>query len=215
MHNGRIFCASTAAGPAFEGAGIHHGMSAMPGAISGVSVTDGGISYDVIGGGTPTGICGSGVIDAVAAFLWLGWIDETGAIVDGDEIRFPNSDVIFTQSDVRAVQLAKSAICAGIVALLYTAGISSAEVQRLVVAGGFGNYMKPESAAAIGLFPRGLAERAETVGNSAGAGAVMQLLSREMMSRAEEIARRAETVELSGSAVFTREFVERMGFDYE
>lgn len=222
---GELLCCSTAAGPAFEGAGIFMGMNASDGAISHVRAENGTLSFDTIGNAVPTGICGSGIIDAVAACLSLHFLDETGAIDDlalPDElcaeadgvsaIRFPGSDVVITQKDVRAVQLAKSAICAGIETLLSAAGLRAEHISRLLVAGGFGSVLDVRSAESIGLIPPGFSGRIETVGNAAGMGAVMQLLSRDMIDHAERLARSARTVELSASPVFRNAYLENMMF---
>ncbi len=222
---GKLLCCSTAAGPAFEGAGIYMGMTASDGAISHVSVKNETISYETIGGAAPVGICGSGIIDAIAACLTLGFIDETGAIddlflpnelyteADGvPAIRFPNSGVVLTQKDIRAVQLAKSAICAGIITLLSTAGLHADDIGQLLIAGGFGTVLNVENAQAIGFMPPGFSGRIAAVGNAAGMGAVMQLLSREMIADAERLAQNAQTVELSTNPVFRDAYMEHMLF---
>ncbi|MBE6934896.1 MAG: DUF4445 domain-containing protein [Ruminococcaceae bacterium] len=222
---GKLFCCSTAAGPAFEGAGIYQGMTASDGAISRVWAEDGGLQYEVIGGGTPQGICGSGIIDAVAACLALGYLDETGAIDDllPDEIYrevddqpaivFPNSDILLTQKDIRAVQLAKSAICSGMETLLAEAGLSAEQMGQLLIAGGFGTVLNLESAAAIGLIPKALADKARPVGNAAGMGAILQLLTAEERAAAEALAGKAETLELSTHPVFREAYIENMMFE--
>lgn len=222
---GRLVCCSTAAGPAFEGAGIYMGMAAADGAITHVRAVNGALDYETIGGGAPVGICGSGIIDAVAAFLALGYLDETGAIdelalpdalrasADGvPAVRFPGSAVVLTQKDVRAVQLAKSAICAGMETLLASADLRAEEVGRLLIAGGFGSVLDVSSAEAIGLIPPGFAGRTEAVGNAAGMGAVMQLLSRKKIEEAEALSRGAETAELSRDPVFRAAYLENMLF---
>lgn len=222
---GHLVCCSTAAGPAFEGAGIYMGTAAVDGAIAHVRAVDGALIYETIGDCTPTGICGSGVVDAVAAFLALGYIDETGAIddlmlpdalyaeADGvPAIRFPDSNIVFTQKDIRAVQLAKSAICAGIETLLASAGLRAEDVGRLLIAGGFGNVLDVASAEAIGLIPSGFSGRVEAAGNTAGMGAVMQLLSHEKIKEAESLSRSAKTVELSRDPIFRASYMENMLF---
>lgn len=224
-HHGELLCCSTAAGPAFEGAGIFQGMTASHGAISQVCAKDGTLSYHTIGNTTPAGICGSGVIDAVAACLTLGFLDETGAIdeacipkelrasADGvPAIRFPESDIVLTQKDIRAVQLAKSAICSGIETLLSHAGLHAKDVAHLWIAGGFGTVLNTESAERIGLIPSGFSGRMTAVGNAAGMGAVMQLLSKEMIATAEELAQRARTIELSSDPVFCEAYLANLLF---
>ena len=222
---GRLYCCSTAAGPALEGAGIYMGMTASDGAISHVRTEDGILRYDVIGNTVPQGICGSGIVDAAAALLSLGYVDETGAIddlalpdelyteVDGmAAIRFPDSRVVITQKDIRSVQLAKSAIRAGMETLLQTASLQPDDVETLYIAGGFGNVLDIDSACAIGLFPAQFADRAVTLGNAAGMGAIMQLLSGDQLRAAEDLSRMAETVELSTSPIFQAAYIENMPF---
>lgn len=223
--NGKLLCCSTAAGPAFEGAGIRMGMTASEGAISHVRAENGALVYETIGGGAPRGICGSGIIDAVAACLSLGYLDETGAIDDlalPDDlftesdgtaaIRFPHSQVVITQKDIRAVQLAKSAICAGMEALIASAGLRTADIARLLIAGGFGSVLDTASAQRIGLIPAGFSGQIHAIGNAAGMGAVMQLLSRDKIAEAEGIAARAQTLELSTDPVFRDAYIENMLF---
>ena len=222
---GRLVCCSTAAGPAFEGAGIYMGMAAADGAITHVRAVNGALDYETIGGGAPVGICGSGIIDAVAAFLALGYLDETGAIdelalpdalrasADGvPAVRFPGSAVVLTQKDVRAVQLAKSAICAGMETLLASADLRAEEVGRLLIAEGFGSVLDVSSAEAIGLDPARICRAYRGRGQRGGMGAVMQLLSRKKIEEAEALSRGAETAELSRDPVFRAAYLENMLF---
>ncbi len=224
--NGVLKCCSTAAGPAFEGAGIQMGMPAQVGAIDHVWLENGKIVYSVLGEVEAVGICGSAIIDAVAAFLALGLIDETGRIdtdsecpaeylLDCEEaaLRIGDSKVILTQSDVRKIQLAKAAICAGIDTLLHECDITAAQIDTFYIAGGFGSFIKKEAAAAIGLIPREVVSRVSVIGNGAGSGAAMILLSDEKKQRAEAIAASAENTELSGNAYFMERYVERMMFE--
>ena len=224
-HDGAWYCCSTAAGPTFEGAGIHMGMTAKEGAISAVTFEDGKIVCHVIGGGKATGICGSGIIDAVAALLQCGIVDDTGYLCeDGHDFedcicelddktafRLPGTDVILTQADIRAVQLAKAAICAGMLTLLHEAGLEGQTVP-LKIAGGFGSFINVQSAEAIGLIPEGFAVRSEAIGNAAGVGASMVLLSRPMLEESEAYSRRVKTVELSTDKYFMEAYPENMMF---
>jgi len=225
---GRWYCCSTAAGPTFEGAGIHMGMTARAGAISRVWLEDGAFRCRVIGGGKAEGLCGTGIIDAVAAMLETGVVDETGYLCEeghafGDCVeefgnstafRLPGTDVLITQGDVRAVQLAKAAICAGMLTLLHEAGLDGA-VPELKIAGGFGSFIDVNSAERIGLIPPGFAARAEAIGNAAGAGASMVLLSRPMLEASQRFSREAQTVELSTSKFFMEKYPENMLFGTE
>lgn len=210
-HQGRLYCCSTAAGPAFEGAGLSMGMGGRPGAIDHVTVQpDGSLAAHVIGEGTAAGICGSGVVDAVACALATGQLDESG-LLEEDPLLLCGA-VTLTQKDIRMVQLAKSAIAAGITTLLHTAGLTEQAVEELRIAGGFGSYLKVESAAAIGLVPPALAARVRVVGNAALAGASMLLLDTEKRKDAEKLAAAAQVVELSGDACFAQAYVEGMLF---
>ena len=203
-----IFC-STAAGPAFEGAGISMGMGGREGAIDRVQLVNGRLHAHVIGNGAPVGICGSGVVDAVACLLDAELLDETGYLED-DPFMI-EAPVTFTQGDVRAVQLAKSAIHAGIRTLLHTAALQPEAVRTLAIAGGFGSYLDTANACRIGLLPEELRSVIRVIGNAALAGAAMLLLCRDLRSDCVKYAQ-GETVELSTSPVFAEEYMERMLF---
>ena len=219
----KLLCCSTAAGPAFEGAGITMGSMATTGAINKVWYAEGQIHYTTIENGEPTGICGSGLIDAVAAFIEAGLIDETGCIDEtapdyitesGGEsaIKIGDSDVIITGRDIRAVQLAKSAVCAGVYSLLHGAGLTPEMVDVLIIAGGFGSFINVKNAAKIGLIPPPLAEKAVAVGNASGMGASAILLSESARGLSETLAKKSETVDLGTSAYFMEKYVECMMF---
>ena len=126
--------------------------------------------------------------------------------------RFPGTQVLVTQKDVREVQLAKSAICAGILSMLHVAGCTTDDVQEVFIAGGFGNYMDARSAERIGLLPGGFAAKVKPIGNAAGAGASMVLLSETMRKISEEMSKSIETLELSTDPVFIKEFTDQMLF---
>ena len=207
-HDGKLMACSTAAGPAFEGVGISMGMRGAGGAIDQVTLRDGAIYAHVIGEGTPRGICGSGLVDAAACMLGLNVLDESGFLEDDPFVI--EGDVALTQKDIRMLQLAKSAICAGMVTLLTNAGLRSSDPEKLFVAGGFGNYLNPKSAEAIGLIPCALAERTEAIGNAALGGAVMLLLDQGSRSAVKQIALSAQTVELSTSEVFVNSYISGM-----
>lgn len=208
----KLYCCSTAAGPALEGVNISCGMAALPGAIDTVSVINGSAVYTVIGGGKAQGICGSGIIDAAAALLKLGLLEDTG-FLEEDFTLAP--DILLTQQDIRNLQLAKGAICAGILTLLQTAGLSEGSIAALYLAGGFGSYINLKSAAAIGLIPAGLAEKTVVLGNAAGAGAAMLLQSRPLLEESVTMAQHAVTVELSSNPVFHDYYMECMLFPIE
>lgn len=223
-HDGQLLCCSTAAGPALEGAGIYMGMTALPGAIDHVYLTGGKITYTTIGGAEAKGICGSGILDAAAVLLDAGMLDETGVILEEDH-DFLNmitekddqpavaiGPVILTQKDIRAIQLAKSAICAGILTLLDTAGIQPDEVASFFIAGGFGNYISIPSAVRIGLIPGPLAEKAKILGNAAAAGAIATLLQESNAGASYSLAEAAQTADLSSSPIFMDHYMDCMMF---
>ena len=207
-HAGELYCCSTAAGPAFEGAGISMGMGGHPGAIDRVTVRDGKLRAHVIGDTAPAGVCGSGVVDAVACLLETGQMDETGYLEE--EVAPICEPVTFTQNDIRMVQLAKSAIHAGIRTLLHTAELQS--VRELLIAGGFGSYLDVENAAKIGLFPEEMLPCIRVIGNAALSGAAMLLLNTDYRKVCESHAKCAKIVELSSNPFFADEYMERMLF---
>ncbi len=224
-----FLCCATAAGPAFEGAVISQGMSATDGAVSAVELVDGKLKLTVLGGVEAEGICGSGLVDALAVMLELGAVDETGRLLPPDEApeeALPyvdedddgavfrlTEDVCITEGDVRQLQLAKAAIAAGICTLMDEAGVSEDEIDRLYLAGGFGNYIRKESAAAIGLLPASMVERIESVGNSAGAGAAAVLLSQQARTELEKLPPMCRYIELSGHKGFNDYYIECMMFE--
>lgn len=225
-HGGKLLCCSTAVGPAFEGAGMQMGMTAMDGAIHKVWEKDGTVAYSVLGNQPPAGICGSGLLDAASVFLRLGCVDETGRIDEDSDgyqtygvefggfpaLKIGESGVILTQEDIRKLQLAKGAVAAGIETLLAEAGCAADEVETLYLAGGFGNYIDVDSAVAIGLLPEVLREKVRVLGNAAGAGAFILLLDRETEALEKAVAGAAEEISLSSSAVFMEHYVAQMMF---
>lgn len=229
MRDGKLLCCSTAAGPAFEGAGLHQGMRAAAGAVTGVKLReDGTVEVRVLGGGPAAGLCGSGALDAVSVMLRLGVIDGSGLIDAGyagqGEItewdgqpawKLPGADVLVTQKDIRQIQLAKSAICAGIRTLLEHEGVEASDVQEFYIAGGFGHSMDAGSAAHIGLFPPELLPKVTVTGNGALAGAAMLLLRGEYREEAARTAAMAEELPLSGSDTFMDYYVDGMLFGEE
>lgn len=230
----RILTCATAAGPAFEGANIQHGCSALPGAISEVDLTA-DPPYTTIGGQPPIGICGSGVLAILAELLRHGLVDQTGRMLSPDEVSdqksaaglreingepvyvlYENHEndqlIYFTAKDVREVQLAKAAIRAGIEVLMKEAGLAPEQIRQLYIAGGFGNRMNIASAVAIGLIPATLQARAETIGNGAAAGAGAYLLSESAREKAVQIATTAEYIELSDHSDFGDAYMDAMSF---
>jgi len=210
-----MLCASTAAGPAFEGARISMGMRASTGAIWKVTRNETGMRCEALGNAPPRGICGSGLVDAVAVGLELGLIRPNGRLADGGHTLLLHDPVILTQTDVRQLQLAKGAIAAGIRLLLQQRGATAKDVARLYLAGAFGNYVNRASARRIGLlaFPE---ERVQPVGNTALLGAKMALFSpdADTLSYAD-IRRKVRHVSLNEDPLFQDVYVEEMGFPAE
>lgn len=221
---GSLTCCSTAAGPALEGGNIRMGMPAVPGAVDSVSLEQGEIRYSTLGGCEAKGLCGSGILDSAAVLLQAGVLEETGAIreeghdflpclceVDGQPaFRFPGSQVALTQQDIRNVQLAKGAICAGMLTLLSQAGLTPGDLETLYLAGGFGSYIRIPSAVCIGLIPEALAGKTKVIGNAAGAGACMLLQNRDFRKQTEALAEQMETVELSQNPLFSQYYMDCM-----
>ncbi|MBR0464088.1 MAG: DUF4445 domain-containing protein [Clostridia bacterium] len=208
--DGTLYVTSTAAGPAFEGAGISCGVGSVRGAIDKVWVEDGQIRTHTISDAPAVGICGSGLIDAVAAGLDTGFIDETGAMDDDEFTLAPGCSL--TGADIRAVQLAKAAIAAGIQTLLETAGVSYSQVTTLYIAGGFGSHLSPQSAARIGLLPAELVPRVKVIGNAALGGASSLLLDEEGERATTAIAEKSVHVNLGGNPAFNENYMEQMLF---
>jgi uncharacterized 2Fe-2S/4Fe-4S cluster protein (DUF4445 family) len=207
----RLLCASTAAGPAFEGARISMGMRAATGAISEVRAEDGKLRCHVLGNGEPRGICGSGLVDAVAAGLDLGWIKPSGRLACGESLVLAEP-VSLNQWDVRELQLAKGAIAAGLRILLEQWGATKEDLVQVYLAGAFGNYINQASARRIGLmdFP---AEKVKAAGNTALLGAKLALFSLQQHEGAyPEILGKVRHVSLNEDARFQDTFVEEMGF---
>jgi len=212
--DGVLWCCSTAAGPAFEGAEISAGMPALPGAIDDVWVESGALAYSTIGHKRARGVCGTGLIAAVDACLDLGLLDGTGAM-DGPAVAIGDSGIAITQADVRKLQLAKAAVAAGIDTLVAEAGPAAHDITCLHLAGGFGSYLNPTPAAGIGLIPKTLADKAEPSGNAALSGAILLTLAAGARDKAAALAHRAREVPLATHPVFMDRYIECMAFREE
>ena len=213
----RMTACSTAAGPALEGAKIKFGMRGAPGAINHVWVENGSLRCSVIGGGTAAGICGSGLIDAVACLLELGLLNARGRLLtseelDGERIVRLTDSVYVTQNDIREVQMAKGAIAAGISLMARELGIEISQIGSVLLAGAFGSFLRPESACRIGLLPAELLGKITAVGNAAGSGAKMMACSKEEFARTDELIAQIEFIELASLPGFQREFAKNMRF---
>lgn len=223
IHEGRILSASCPSGPALEGGHISCGMRAAEGAIERVTLAaDGSLVLKVIGARTPVGLCGSGVLDAMAALHGGGMADDRGrldathpAVIDRNGQRAAQlaEGVTFTQDDVRAVQLAKSAIRTGLELLLRQARVDDSAIERFVIAGAFGAYIDIRSGIATGLLPALPLERFVQVGNAAGLGVQRMLASRAARRDAGELAARCRYVELSTLPAFQKTFLRHIGFN--
>ncbi|MCF7854045.1 MAG: ASKHA domain-containing protein, partial [Candidatus Pacebacteria bacterium] len=239
-HNGRLLATSTAAGPAFEGARITNGMRATEGAIEKVVYADGDLSCNVIGNVRPRGLCGTALIDVTAELLRLGVLDSTGRIRPPEDLpetvpqavtkRLVQHDdtVDFTlvsardsgtdeaiclyQKDVRELQLASGAIRAGIGIMLRKAGLAIEDVHEVLLAGAFGNFIRRRNARRIGLLPPLPQAQIRFIGNAASMGAKAVLLSRNFRALADDIALKAEHVDLSSDPEFQMEFGMAMMF---
>jgi uncharacterized 2Fe-2S/4Fe-4S cluster protein (DUF4445 family) len=239
-HDGRMQATSTAAGPAFEGARITQGMRATTGAVEKVLIRGGDVLLNVIGDAKPAGICGTALIDAVAELLRLRLLDPTGRVLPADaappdtpaglrrrlvardhETHFllaaadetaTGEDLYLWQRDIRELQLAAGAIRAGIGILLRRVGLQPDDLEAILLAGAFGNFIRRNNARRIGLLPPIPCERIRFIGNAASLGAKMVLLADEERDYAEQLRRKTEHVDLSLDAGFQEEFVSAMMF---
>ncbi len=225
----RVLATASPAGPAFEGGHVRAGMRAADGAIEGVTLTEGEVRLQVIGDAPPRGICGSGLIDAVAQLRLVGLLDASGRLASPEEAAgHPLADrlveidgmrcfllaegVPLTQRDIRELQSAKGAIATGIGALMELLGVSATDLHQVLLAGSFGTYINPASARVIGLVPPVPVDRIVAVGNAAGEGAKMALLSFRERLMAFDLLRRVEYVELSGQEGFNEAFLTAVRF---
>jgi uncharacterized 2Fe-2S/4Fe-4S cluster protein (DUF4445 family) len=227
----RLLCCSTAAGPAFEGGHILWGMRGAPGAVDGVRLApdDGAPELSVIGGLAPLGICGSGLVSLVSQLVAAGAVTPAGAFDPGfcsawlregpEGMEFvlaeargtgTGSDLVLTHKDLSQLQLAKAAIHAGISLMMDELGVS--RISRVLLAGAFGNYMNPTDACGIRMLPGVTADRVTAVGNAAGAGAVMALVSRAQRTRARALVDRMAYLELAIHPQFKEAYLDGMAF---
>jgi uncharacterized 2Fe-2S/4Fe-4S cluster protein (DUF4445 family) len=219
---------SCPSGPAFEGGHLSHGMRAAEGAIELVRIKGDEVHFETIGDGVPVGICGSGVLDAVAQLQATGICNERGQIQDGqcrvqgdpDKREFVlatkeeagGNEITLTQDDIRAVQLAKGAIRAATDQLLEKTGFAEKDLGQVIIAGAFGNYIDVGSALAIGMLPDLPYRKFAQIGNAAGEGARQVLLSNKIRAEARDLARRADYFELAGAKSFMKTFGARINF---
>lgn len=209
----RRVCCSTAAGPAFEGANISCGMRGAPGAVDHVTWDGEKISYHVIGGQAPAGLCGSGLLDLVAALLDAGILDESGRLENKAYTLCPG--VVLTQKDVREVQLAKAAIRTGIELLAQRLSVRLEQIETVYLAGAFGNYLNPASACRIGMIPPVLQKKISPIGNAAGEGAKLCAFSGKEFSYSQQLASSTEFLELANTPQFQDRYVDALEFSEE
>jgi uncharacterized 2Fe-2S/4Fe-4S cluster protein (DUF4445 family) len=219
-----LVTAACSAGPCFEGSGIKHGMRATEGAVESVSIDPQTFepTLKVLGGGNPVGICGSGMIDALTEMFLTGVIDQKGRFVrkgNTDRIRDGfegpefllysdgRKDIVLTEVDIENIMRAKAAIYAGISLLLKKVGLTLDDIERVYIAGGFGNYLNVEKAIIIGMLPDISKDKFIFLGNTSVAGAYLCLLSDKMRKEAEEIALKMTNIELSVSRRFMDEYM--------
>jgi uncharacterized 2Fe-2S/4Fe-4S cluster protein (DUF4445 family) len=233
VHQGQMWAASAAAGPAFEGGGISCGMRAGDGAIDRVYfIKDGEMEFNVLGHGLPRGLCGSAVIDLLACFLHMGMIDSNGIIafseaqlnkatadLEGGKIVLLEDsrtahglEIFVSQEDIRQVQLAKSAVRSAIDTLLSEAGIEARQIDTVYLAGSFGNHINPASALRIGLLPQVSLAAVKNAGNAAGQGVIQVLFSKSARERAQAIAHKVRHIEIASQPGFQELFLSQLNF---
>jgi uncharacterized 2Fe-2S/4Fe-4S cluster protein (DUF4445 family) len=229
---GELITTSTAAGPAFEGAQISCGMRALKGAITGLTIEDGGgVHLQVVGGGPAKGICGSGLISGIAGLLEAGLLDKSGRLSDPDEVEEPGlrerlfrtnnhlafmldqeQNVYISQKDIRELQLAKGAIRTGIDLLLHETGVDASQLDRIRLAGNFGSGVDIAATMRLGLIPEIPIERVDVVGNAALRGASLVLVSKEYRERSCNVFKKSRFLELAARPDFQLKFAESMFF---
>jgi uncharacterized 2Fe-2S/4Fe-4S cluster protein (DUF4445 family) len=210
-HGGILLTTSTAAGPAFEGMSLSCGMIAAPGAVHRADFVD-ELALGTIGGGPAVGVCGSGLIDLLAIALDQGWMTAAGSISNPAKVIVISPAIGLFQKDIREIQLAAAAIKTGIKRLLAEAGLSPADLDKIVVAGAFGNTLNFRNAARLGLIPSVAENKIDFVGNSSLAGARIFLLSAAERDRCEALVRRIRHVSLAQGPAFEDAFVESLEF---
>ncbi|MGI6727830.1 MAG: ASKHA domain-containing protein [Anaerovoracaceae bacterium] len=237
-YKGKVLTCSTAAGPAFEGASISRGMRAAKGAIEAVKICNGVVELSIIDDNIPVGICGSGLIDSISEMLSTGIISKTGKLINNEEakkIELPeeiikrlhkskngdefvlyrrekDEDITINQKDIREVQLAKGAISAGITLLMKELNINVEDLNHIFLAGAFGNYINKKSALKIGLLPKVSEEKVVSIGNAAGVGTCMALLSKTAREHSYNLAKETKHVELADHPDFQETFLQAMYF---
>ncbi len=228
LHQGKLTSLSCPSGPALAGGHIRCGMRSAPGAIAAVTITGEEVHFETIDGALPVGICGSGVLDVTAQLYLAGIVNSGGRMrADHPRVRSRNGQrqfvladksqthgrsVVFTQHDIRAVQLAKGAIRAAIDVLLHDAGLETQQIDQIIIAGAFGAYIDLPNSIAIGMLPDVPLDRIAQVGNAAGIGAKLALVSHPHRVTAQSIAAGSRYIEMSGLAAFNTAFMKSIAF---
>ena len=210
VHKGNILCCSCAAGPAFEGAHIACGTGAVKGAIDHAKIIDGMLAYSTIRNFPASGICGSGLIDLTACLIEEGIISPMGRMSEDFKI---SENVYLAKKDIREIQLAKAAIAAGIDILISESGISESDIDEVLIAGGFGNFINLENACRIGLLPKSLLSKIRPIGNAAGEGARIALVSKEARANLDMIQSRSRYIELAAHPDFADLYADHLPFE--
>lgn len=208
--NGKLYTSSTAAGPAFEGAGISCGCQSIRGAIERVMLNGDVLEIKTIGDEKAVGICGSGIIDAIACLLDIGIVDETGAMEE-EEVELCE-DVSIKRCDIRAIQLAKAAIATGIKTLLEVTDTKVEEVETVYIAGGFGSHLNIASAIRIGLLQEAWKTKIKVLGNASLKGAASMLTDERLKEKSQKLIEQSSYVNLGGSTIFNQNYIEEMMF---
>ena len=226
VKNGQIMSASCASGPAFEGYHIKNGVRASKGAIERVRITSDSVQYETIDGASPIGICGSGILDAMAQLFLSGIVDQGGKMIKDSHPRLQMTQgqpefvlvteeegdgrpkITITQRDIRELQLAKAAIRASIQILLEQSKVSERQIDRVIIAGAFGSYIDVSNSIAIGMLPSLPRDHFEQVGNAAGVGAKLALISMSRRAMAKKLREKVRYVELATSTKFQKIFTQ-------
>ncbi len=211
-HN--ILCASTAVGPALEGGNISCGIASVEGAISNISIIEDNIKFKTINNKKPIGICGSGVIDIIAELLKNNYINKTGLLIDKyfEDGIVIEDNIIFTQKDIREVQMAKAAICSGIEILIQQYGCKIKDIETIYISGGFGYHININNALLIGLIPKEFESKIKVIGNSSLGGAEKYLLDKESDKQIEKILEITKEIQLANDINFNDLYLKNMYF---
>jgi len=212
--NGIVYCASTAAGPAFEGGNISSGIGSVEGAVSTVKYNSGIFEVNTIGGKNPIGICGSGIVDAIACFIKNGIVDKTGLIINESFFKtgiYITDNVNITQDDIRSFQMAKSAIRAGIESIIKNSGLKIENIDNVFISGGFGFYINIESAIVTGLIPKEFNKKIKVIGNSS-LGGLNKIIKENCIYKAENIIQNCNVLNLANDDIFNELFIKYIDF---